>query len=89
VSLLALAVQPWRRRKETEAVFWLRVPLKRIHVSAVQTPASSGVKRRLVMIIEFQGMWKEAVEVCFNILNKVPNVLVVSGSKLGSEACFH
>lgn len=57
------------------------------HVSAVQTPASwsLGVERRLVMISEFQRMWKEAVEVCF----KVPNVLAVWGSNLGCEGGFH
>jgi hypothetical protein len=41
------------------------------------------------VISEFQRMWKGAVEVCYNILNKVPNVLAVSGSNLGSEAGFH
>jgi hypothetical protein len=41
------------------------------------------------MISEFQRMSKEAVEVCFKILNKVPNVLAVSGSNLDSEAGFH
>jgi hypothetical protein len=78
-----------RRRKPFS---WLRVPQLRIPCFSIANSGLLVIRRRTesgYMISEFRRVWKEAVEVCSNIVNKVPNVLVVSGSNLGSECGFH
>jgi hypothetical protein len=81
-----LAAQKGRRKLFS----WLRVPQLRFRCfsSANSGLLPSGIERRMVMIVSFKRMWKEAV-MCFNILNKIPTVRAVSGSNLGPKAGFN